>query len=539
MAAAVLAGCAGTAHGLARVNVVPATSAAHETPIHVTAPANDPRVFVVQRGGAVHIVRDGVRDPDPYLVVPEVDTQANSERGLLSIAFAPDYARSGLVYAFAVVLTSGPSEIRILEYRAEPGADTARLVRTLISAPVGATNHNGGQLVFGPDGKLYATIGDNAVPARAQDLASLFGKVLRLDPRGPSLIPADNPFGNAVWALGLRNPYRASFTPQGQLIIADVGQGSAEELNIGAAGANFGWPTCEGPCAPANAAFTDPAHVYPNDNVTQTDPWRGCAVIGGITVRDPDLTGLTGRYLFGDLCAPPLRSIDPAAPAVATKHADLQFTANYSLFGFGEDGFGCVYILADRRVDRIAPSALSDKTCPRAVGQPIPGIPAVANPDPIRPSGPGAGLPPAVVTPTPPTGAGPVTPGPDVPAAAIPSRLTVVSTSLRIDARGRIAVKVRCTGTDRCSGRLRVTSAAKVRRPGSRRARTLTLAGATLTGLPAGTRTVRLTLRRADRALITGRVGKRLRVRVRVVTNRPGQASLPVSSRVLTLRAPA
>lgn len=540
VAAAVLAGCTSTAHGLARVNVVPATSAAHETPIHVTAPARDPRVFVVQRGGAVHIVRDGVRDPDPYLVVPEVDTQPNSERGLLSIAFAPDYASSGLVYVFAVVLTAGPSEIRIIEYRAEPGADIARPVRTLVSAPVGATNHNGGQLVFGPDGMLYATIGDNAVPARAQDSTSVFGKVLRLDPRGPSLFPADNPFPDGVWALGLRNPYRASFTPQGQLLIADVGQGSAEEINVGAAGANFGWPACEGPCAPANAAFTDPVHVYPNDNVTQTDAWRGCAVIGGVTVRDPDLTGLTGRYLFGDLCAPPLRSIDPAAPAVATKHEDLQFTANYSLFGFGEDGFGCVYVLADRRVDRIAANALADETCPRAVGQPIPGIPTVEAPDPIRPAGPGAGPPPVVATPSvpPPAGAGPVTPSPDVPAAGTPGRLTVVSRSLRIDARGRIAVKVRCTGTERCSGRLRVTSAAEVRRPGSRRSQTITLAGAKLTRLRAGTRTLRLTVRRADRRLVARRPGKRLRVRVHVVTSRPGKAPQPASSRVLTLRAP-
>ncbi len=384
---------------------------------------------------------------------------------------------------------------------------------------------------------LYVTIGDNAVPARAQDPASLFGKVLRLDPRGPSLIPAGNPFGTAVWALGLRNPYRASFTPQGQLIIADVGQGAAEELNIGAPGANFGWPACEGRCAPANPDFTDPAHVYPNDNVTQTDPWRGCAVIGGVTVRDPDLTGLTGRYLFGDLCAPPLRSIDPAAPAVAMKHTDLPFTANYSLFGFGEDGFGCVYVLADRKVDRIAASTSAGKACPRAVGQPIPGTPALETPDPIRPSGPGAGLP-AAPTP-PPTGAGPVTPSPDLPAAAIPSRLTVLSTSLRLDTRGRIAVKVRCAGTQRCSGRLGVSSAAKVRRPGSRRARTITLAGATLTRVPVGTRTVRLTLRRANRTLIAARRGKRLRVRVRVITSRPGQASPLVSSRVLTLRAPA
>ena len=516
---------AGAAQAAALVPVTPTATTGDQAPIHITAPANDPRVFVVQRGGDVRIVRDGVLDPSPFLSVPEVDM--DGERGLLSIAFAPDYVTSGLVYVFAVV----NDEIRVMEYRVGADPDVARFVRSILTQSVAAPNHIGGQLVFGPDGKLYVTIGDNAVPANAQNIGSRFGKVLRLDPRGPAMVPADNPFGNEVWALGLRNPYRAAFAPDGKLIIGDVGDSGPntfEELNVGVAGANFGWPTCEGPCA--QVGLTDPAHAYPN-------PGAGCAVIAGLVVRDPDLTGLTGRYLFGDLCQSPLRTLSLASPAISQNETSLPFANRYQLYGFGEDGFACTYVLADRRTFRVAASAAAGAPCPRAVGQPIPGVPAVETPDPIRPSGPGAGLPPAPTPP--PTGAGPVTPSPAIPAATTPSRLTVVSTSLRLDSRGRIAVKVRCAGTQRCSGRLSVTSAARVRRPGSRQARTITLAGATLTRVPVGTRTVRLTLSRANRTLIAARSGKRLRVRVRVVTSRTDQGSPLVSSRVLTLRAPA
>lgn len=516
----------GAAQGAALVPVTDQTGPANESPMQVTAPQNDPRVFVVRRGGIVHVVRDGVLLPTVFMSVPEVDVNVsgNDERGLQSIAFAPDYATSGLVYAFAV----DRAMLRIIEYRAEPGAGVARFSRVILSEPAPARNHFGGQLVFGPDGMLYATIGDNGTPARAQDEDSRFGKVLRLDPRGPTLIPADNPFGNEVWALGFRNPYRASFTPSGQLIIGDVGDSGPntfEEINVGAKGANFGWPTCEGPCA--TEGLVNPIHAYPN-------PAEGCAVIGGLVVRDPDLTALAGRYLFGDFCRSAPRSIDLGAPATARPESDLETSR---IVGFGEDGFACTYVVSNNRVHRVAPTAAAGKACPRAVGQPIPGIPTRETPDPIRPSGPGAGLPPAPTPP--PTGAGPVTPSPAIPAATTPSRLTVVSTSLRLDSRGRIAVKVRCAGTQRCSGRLSVTSAARVRRPGSRQARTITLAGATLTRVPVGTRTVRLTLSRANRTLIAARSGKRLRVRVRVVTSRTDQGSPLVSSRVLTLRAPA
>ncbi|MFA9272532.1 MAG: sorbosone dehydrogenase family protein, partial [Baekduiaceae bacterium] len=355
------------------------------TPIHVASPPGDARVFVVLRGGTVRIVRGGALQPTPFLTVPSVDT--SGERGLLSIAFPPDHATSGLVYVFAVV--SG--QIRILEYRIGSNPDVAdpASARIVLAQDVVATNHIGGQLAFGPDGMLYVTVGENAVPANSQSLSNVLGKVLRIDPRAaggaPYTIPVDNPFAGVpgargeIWALGLRNPYRAAFAPDGRLVIGDVGQGAFEEVNIGAAGANFGWPTCEGPCSPANPTLTNPLHTYGN-------PPSGCAaIITGHVVRDPDLTGLTGRFLFGDLCTQPLRTLDLSPAGPDPRVESLTTGGGNDLIGFGEDAAGCSYVLADGTAYRVGADALAGTACPHA--------PTIPPPPPPRP-GPSAGAPP-------------------------------------------------------------------------------------------------------------------------------------------------
>lgn len=512
------------AHGAALVPLASA-GAWSGTPIHVAAPPGDPRVFVVLRGGVVRIVRGGLLEPTPFLTVPNVDT--TGERGLLSIAFAPDHATSRLVYAFAVV--SG--QIRIIEYRAGSNPDTAdpASARIVLARDVVASNHIGGQLAFGPDGMLYITIGENAVPANAQALTNILGKVLRIDPRGgaPYAIPADNPFTGTpgargeIWALGLRNPYRAAFTPDGRLVIGDVGQGAVEEINIGARGANFGWPTCEGACSPAQAALTDPIHVYPN-------PPSGCAaVIGGHVVRDPDLTGLTGRYLYGDLCAQPLRTLDLSPSGPDPQAAGLVTGSGNDLIGFGEDAAGCAYVLADGTAYRVGADAFAGAACPHAPAAPPP-----------RP-GPSAGTPPAA-TPT----AGVAGPGPAAPASTpaasspVAGHLTVVSRSLRLDARGSLRVLVRCPGTRRCSGRLRVRSANRLRLPDARRARTVSFGAVRLTRLPAGqTTSVRLDLTSSHRQLVTRL--RRVRVLATAVTDVAGSTTRRSATRGLILRAPA
>jgi hypothetical protein len=246
-------------------------------PIHAASPVGDPRLFVVERGGVVRIMLDGVLQSPAFLTVPNVDT--SGERGLLSIAFPIDYAVSGTFYVFASIAGT-PARSRVIEYRVDqddPNLADPTSARVVLSQDLGSSgNHNGGQLVFGGDRKLYLTLGDNTDRNQAQSLSSLLGKVLRIEPTDPDgagprtfAVPADNPFaGSPVWALGLRNPWRAAFDDRGRLIVADVGEGSVEEINIGAAGANYGWPLCEGACT--TPGMTNPFHSYPHTGTGPT-----------------------------------------------------------------------------------------------------------------------------------------------------------------------------------------------------------------------------------------------------------------------------
>ncbi|HEY3613296.1 MAG TPA: PQQ-dependent sugar dehydrogenase, partial [Gaiellales bacterium] len=177
------------------------------SPVYVTSPPGDPsRIFVVERGGTVRVVKNGVVLPTPFLdVASEISTEG--ERGLLSIAFAPDYATSGLVYAYA---TETDGTIAIWEFHAAPGADVADAGhRTVLAIPHTATRHNGGQLQFGPDGLLYIGVGDATVGANGQDTSVLLGKILRIDPRTqPYSVGPGQPFAPGVapeiYAYGLR-----------------------------------------------------------------------------------------------------------------------------------------------------------------------------------------------------------------------------------------------------------------------------------------------------------------------------------------------
>jgi hypothetical protein len=346
----------------------------------LTAPANDPRLFVVERSGVVRVVKAGVVSPQPFLAIPNVDTVG--ERGLQSIAFAPDYATSGLLYAFYIAfgpdaLDSGAArgDVRVVEYRrsaSDPDVADPASARLVLKVAHGADNHNGGQLAIGHDGLLYITIGDNAASANSQDLTNLLGKVLRIDPRDPDgigaqtyAIPAANPFltnpsaREEIYALGLRNPFRASIAPNGALVVGDVGSGLNEEVNILAAGGgNYGWPTCEGPCAPANSSLADPFFSYPHSGPTV------CAVIGGHVVGDVELPELMGRYLYGDLCASDLRTLNLGVAGGDARQAGATLPSG-SLQSFGESAGGCAYALTSTDVYRVAPDASAPAHCPR------------------------------------------------------------------------------------------------------------------------------------------------------------------------------
>jgi len=340
----------------------------------------------------VRIVEEGVLQPTPFLTVPNVAT--SGERGLLSIAFSPDYATSGLFYVFTVA--AGPDaldpsgvagDVRIVEYRRSANPDladpaSARLVFEHDHS--GSGSHYGGQLAFGPDGLLYATLGDAAFGDNAQDLSNDLGKVLRIDPRDPPGpesfgVPTSNPFvgtGGArpeIYALGLRNPYRASFGPSGELIVADVGQAAWEEVDLGTptgtpaattlAGANLGWPTCEGACDPPDASFVDPVFQYPHDGGPSEA--TGCAVIGGLVVRDPALAGLTGRYLYGDRCRGDLRTLNLGVTGADPRPAGVSLPEDSGApLGFGEDAYGCVYVMTDGTAYRLAATASAGAACP-------------------------------------------------------------------------------------------------------------------------------------------------------------------------------
>src|SRR3982751_471210 len=218
--------------------------------------APDGRLFVCLQTGQVRVIKNGSLLPTSFL---DIAVDSSGERGLLGIAFDPNFPANHYVYVYYTVSTS-PIHNRVSRFTAagDVAASGSEVVLLNLDNLSAATNHNGGALHFGADGKLYVGVGDNANGSNAHTPTTLFGKLLRINPDGS--IPTDNPFYNqatgkyrAIWAMGLRNPFTFGFANgSGRLFIDDVGQSLYEEIDDGVAGANYGWPTCEGPCVPAN-----------------------------------------------------------------------------------------------------------------------------------------------------------------------------------------------------------------------------------------------------------------------------------------------
>jgi glucose/arabinose dehydrogenase len=331
-------------------------------PVQVVAAHDGSRsLYVAHQGGQILRLDPRDRTTHPYLdLSPIVSCCANG--GLLSLVFHPAYAANGRLYVLYVNVDGNTVIARYLRSAANPEVADPQSVEILLVAEQpkdNVPNHHGGTLLFGPDGLLYASIGDGGayvkVTNRAQERNHLLGKLLRLDVdhASPYTIPADNPFAGSsatrgeIFALGLRNPWRLSFDrTTGKLFIADVGQDSWEEIDVvtlsEARGANFGWPLLEGShCYPPGitacdtSSFLMPKIEYPSS--------LGCSVTGGFRYRGSLWPALWGVYLYGDFCSGRLWAATERADGSWTTRELLKTTAN--IVSFGEDDEGELYLV--------------------------------------------------------------------------------------------------------------------------------------------------------------------------------------------------
>ena len=291
----------------------------------------DGRIFVCQQTGELRVIKNGAVLTTPFVTLT---VNSSGERGLLGVAFDPNYATNRFVYVYYTA-TTPTIHNRVSRFTANSGNEDVAVggseVVLLDLENLSATNHNGGAIHFGPDGKLYIATGENAVTSNSQSLANRLGKILRINSDGT--IPADNPtsfpniagsptgLNRAIWAVGLRNPFTFNFQPgTGRMHINDVGQGTWEEINVGAAGANFGWPNCEGACN--TAGMTNPIYQF------SSAVGAPCAITGGAFYNPTTQmfpAQFIGKYFFADFCAGWIKTIDPLSPP-ATGTAPDAFT---------------------------------------------------------------------------------------------------------------------------------------------------------------------------------------------------------------------
>jgi len=322
-----------------------------DQPVAMAVRPGERTLYVVEQIGRVRAVRDGRLDPTPVVDISE-QVQAGGEQGLLGLAFSPD-GRYLYLHFTDRAGDHQVAELAMRGRRADPGSQRSLL---RIDDPYG--NHNGGQLAFGPDRRLYLGFGDGGGGGdplgNGQSLRSLLGKILRIDPRPaggrPYRVPSDNPFvGRAgarpeIWAYGLRNPWRFSFDPAtGDLWIGDVGQNAWEEVNrepAGAGGRNYGWNRREG--THAYAGERPPGAVDPVIEYGRSG--GACTVIGGFVYRGVRIGGLRGAYLYGDYCAGWIRAARVRAGRVAERR-DLGLDVP-SLSSFGVDADGELYAMS-------------------------------------------------------------------------------------------------------------------------------------------------------------------------------------------------
>ncbi len=337
-----------------------------QRPVHLTAPDGDDRLFIVEKTGRIRIVEQGLLLATPFLDLSS-SVSGGNEQGLLSLAFHPDFGSNGQFFV-NYTDTGGSTRVERYEMTSDPNIADPTTGQLIMMIPQPFSNHNGGHILFGPDGMLYVASGDGGgsgdPQGNGQNRTTRLGAVLRVDVDGgsPFAIPPDNPYVGQgtflpeIWLWGLRNPWRIAFDPvSGDLYVADVGQGEWEEVTIvgpDRGGANLGWNVVEASecfginiCDPSE--FTLPQVAY--------DHGEGCSITGGHVYRG-GIEDLRGVYFYSDYCSGWLRSFRFAG-GQATEHVQWDVPNVGDVTSFGEDGAGELYVLTESAVFRLDEAA--------------------------------------------------------------------------------------------------------------------------------------------------------------------------------------
>lgn len=329
-------------------------------PVYLTAPPGDDRLFVVEQAGRILIIDNDQLLPTAYLDIQGIVGSSGNEQGLLSMAFHPDYEDNGFFYV-SYTMTNGDSRVARYTVSGNPNVADEASAKEILTVDQPQPNHNGGLVLFDADGLLFIGLGDGGGSGdpdeNGQDLGSLLGKLLRIDVDGgdPYAVPGTNPFGDEIWALGLRNPWRFAIDETDDLLfIADVGQNEFEEVNVvpsGQAPVNYGWDIMEGEhCFEPSTNCNMQGLQLP---VLEYDHGDGCSVTGGFVYRGNAVPDIQGHYFYSDFCSSFLRSFRFTNDAVED-HTEWDVGNLGGVLSFGLDAAGELYILSnDGRVLRL------------------------------------------------------------------------------------------------------------------------------------------------------------------------------------------